>query len=169
MLIQRRTLRRAATAFVLVGAVGAAGAPAQASDSSLKRTITKQERSFVKLNKEFSAAIVAYKGNPKGQVQYDNLNDTLAHLQTAERKYVRAIKRDKASSSRGRRGYSAFLDARKRVSSAFRTFDRALELYGAEKTSASLTAVRRGQSQLKSADRKAASAAKLLGAKTRRR
>ncbi len=169
MLTTRRTLRRAATAFVLVGAVGAAGAPAQASDSSLKRTITKQERSFVKLNKEFSAAISAYKNNPKGQVQYDNLNDTLAHLQTAERKYVRAITKDKPSSSRGKRGYEAFLDARKRVSKAFSTFDKALALYGAEKTSASLSAVRRGQSELKSSDRRAASAAKLLGAKTLRR
>ncbi|MBA2348616.1 MAG: hypothetical protein H0V81_10015 [Solirubrobacterales bacterium] len=169
MLTHRRTLRRAATALVVIGVGAAAGAPAHASDASLKRTITKQERSFVKLNKEFTAAIVAYKDNPKGQVQYDNLNDTLAHLQTAERKYVRAIKRDRASSSRGKRGYTAFLDARKRVSKAFDTFDRALVLYGAEKTSASLSAVRKGQSQLKSADRRAKSAAKLLGAKTRSR
>ncbi len=169
MLTPQRTLRRAATAFVLVGAVGAAGSPAQASDSSLKRTITKQERSFVKLNKEFSVAVVAFKDNPKGQVQYDNLNDTLAHLQTAERKYVRAVKKDKASTSRGKRGYKAFLDARTRVSKAFSTFDEALDLYGALRTSASLKAVRRGQSQLRSADRKASSAAKLLGAKTRKR
>lgn len=170
MLTPRRTLRRAATALVLVGAVGAAaGAPAQASDSSLKRTITKQEQSFVKLNKEFSAAIVAFKDNPKGQVQYDNLNDTLAHLQTAEKKYVRAIEKDKASSSRGKRGYTAFLDARERISKAFSTFDDALELYGAERTSSSVKAVRRGQSQLKSADKKAKSAARLLKARTRSR
>ena len=153
-----------------MGAVGAAaGAPAQASDSSLKRTITKQEKSFVNLNDEFLAAIDAYKENPKGQVQYDNLNDTLAHLQTAERKYVRAIKKDKASSSRGKRGQKAFLDARERVSKAFSTFDDALAFYGAERTSASLKAVRRGQSQLTSADRKAKSAARLLKARTRKR
>lgn len=169
MITPRRTLRRATTVVVLIGAVGAAGAPAQASDGSLKRTIAKQERSFVKLNNEFFAAIGAYKENPKGQVQADNLNDTLAHLQTAEKKYVRAIEKDKASSSRGKRGYKAFLDARERVSKAFSTFDDALEFYGAEKTSSSLKAVRKGQSQLKSADKRAKSAAKLLGAKTRSR
>lgn len=169
MLTPRRTLRRAATALAVIGLAGAAGAPAQASDRSLKKTITSQEKKFVELNDEFSEAIAKYKSNPKGQVQYDNLNDTLAHLQTAERRYVRAIRRDRASSSRGKRGYKAFLDARKRVSRAFDTFDEALELYGALRTSASLSAVRRGQSQLKAADRRAKSAARLLGARTRSR
>lgn len=162
-------LRRLSVLLLLVAAAALVSAPAQASDRTLKKTITSQEKAFVKLNDEFFTAIEKYRANPKGQVQYDNLNDTLAHLQTAERKYVRALKRDRASSSRGKRGYTAFLDARKRVSRAFDTFDTALELYGAEKTSASLRAVKKGLSQLKAADRKAASAAKLLGARTRKR
>ncbi len=162
-------LRRLTTLLLLLAAGGLAGAPAQASNRSLKKTITSQEKQQVKLNEEFFAAIDAYRDNPKGQVQYDNLNDTLAHLQSAEKKYVRAIEKDKASTRSGRKGYERFLDARARITKAFGTFDKALDFYGAEKTSSSLKAVTKGLSQLTSADRKAKSAARLLGARTSQR
>lgn len=162
-------LRRLTALLLLVAAGGLVGTPAQASDRSLRKTITSQEKAQVKLNREFFAALDAYKDNPKGQVQYDNFNDTLAHLQSAERKYVRAISRDKASSRKGRKGYKAFVSARELVARAFSTFDQALGFYGAEQTSSSLKAVAKGRAQLASADRKAKSAARMIGAKTRSR
>ncbi|MDQ3632172.1 MAG: hypothetical protein M3417_13060 [Actinomycetota bacterium] len=152
--------KRAVMAVVGVTvAAMAGGAPAQASDASLRKAITQQERRLAPLTEEFSEAVRM----PTSAVGIARFNKVLERLQSNTRKYRTAVVKQQATTQKVKRGRTQFLAGLDSFAKAIRSYRAALDSFDPERPGAEKPAFRRAATQLKSANTRLDRAGKVIG------
>lgn len=163
-------LKRTTMAVLGVTALGlAAGAPAQASDVSLRKAITQQEKRVAPLTEEFAEALET----PTSAVGIERLRVALADLQDGTSAYRRAVVKQKATvttkttltATKVRRGRADYILALGSVAKALITYREGFQNVLDEKINTSKTTFKRAGTELKAANVKIDRAAKLIGVK----
>lgn len=153
------SIRRVTVTFGVALATLTAGAPAQASDASLRKVIRTQERkvdvaaeAFAKTTEEVESAI----GRERATTAVGKLKTAVSRLRTAAAK-------EKATTAKVKRGRTQYLAAITSFSTGLKTFEQGIEAFDPDAPAKAEVLFKRSAAQLKSATSKRDRAAKLIG------
>lgn len=159
MQISGRTTRRAMAVVGVMVAGLVTGAPAQASDASLRKAIIKQEKRIEPEAMRFTKAVK----DPYSAVGIEEFTAALADLRAGVRSYKKAVVKEKATSAKVKRGRTQFVAALSDASKALTTYREGLQLVLDEEPAKAKTTFARAAAQLKTATRKGNAAEELIG------
>ncbi len=139
--------RRTIAVLGMTAAAMAGGAPAQASDASLRKVVTQQEEKVDVAADDFAEA----SEDTVSAVGRDQALKAVTKLKTAVRRQRTAVVKEKATSSRLKRARTQYLAAVDRFSTGLKTFGQGLEAFDPDAPAGAAELIKKAESQLKAA------------------
>jgi hypothetical protein len=158
MQISGAMTRRTIAVLGVTAAAMAGGAPAMASDASLRRVVTQQEKKVDVVADDFAEA----SEDAVSAVGREQALNAVTKLKSAVRRQRAAVVKEKATSSRLKRARTQYLAAVDRYSTGLKTFDRGLEAFDPDAPGKAAQLISKARSQLKAAATSRERARKLI-------
>ena len=153
------SIRRATVTLGVALATLTAGAPAQASDASLRKVIKAQERKVDVVAEDFAKA----SEDVESAVGRERATTAVGKLKTAVSRLRTAAVKEKATTAKVKRGRTQYLAAITSFSTGLKTFEQGIEAFDPDAPAKAEQLFKRSAAQLKSASAKKDKAAKLIG------
>jgi spermidine/putrescine-binding protein len=150
--------RRTIAVLGVTAAAMAGGAPAQASDASLRKAVIQQEKKVDAVADDFAEA----SEDAVSAVGRDQALKAVTKLKTAVRRQRAAVVKEKATSSRLKRARTQYLAAVTRYATGLKTFGQGLEAFDPDAPAEAAGLIKEAKSQLKAAATSRERARKLI-------
>lgn len=139
--------RRTIAVLGVTAAAMAGGAPAQASDASLRKVVTQQEKKLDVKAEAFAKA----SDDVTSAVGRESALTAVTELKSAARRLRTAVVKEKASTTKVKRARTQYLAAVDRYVTGLKTFDQGLEAFDPDAPAKAEALFKKAATQLKAA------------------
>ncbi len=150
--------RRTIAVLGVTAAAMAGGVPAQASDASLRKAVTQQEKKVAVVAEDFAKA----REDVVSAVGRDHALSAVTKLKSAVRRQRTAVVKEKATTSKVKRARTQYLAAVDRFTTGLKTFDEGLEAFDPDAPAKAEGLFKKAETQLKAAVTKREEARKVI-------